>query len=134
MSSSTDVPSEDDKSFWNIRLLKFRVLIVGRANAGKTTILERLMDADREKNMNLVRISKIGHTYYPLELRRGLHNVEDEIHFAHKPGFIFHDSRGVEAGSGEELSVVQQFVEHRSSVDDSREQLHAIWYNIPLLI
>jgi GTPase SAR1 family protein len=45
MTSHTETSSKDDLSFWNSRHLEFRVLILGRANAGKTTILERLTGA-----------------------------------------------------------------------------------------
>ena len=51
MASDIDTPSgdeildHDDLWFWNIRDLEFRILILGRANAGKTTILERLVGA-----------------------------------------------------------------------------------------
>jgi len=51
MASETGTPSSDeisdqmDLSFWKKRDLEFRILILGRANAGKTTILERLADA-----------------------------------------------------------------------------------------
>ena len=37
--------SSDDLEFFKSRGLKFRVLILGRANTGKTTILERITDA-----------------------------------------------------------------------------------------
>ncbi|KAJ7480371.1 hypothetical protein B0H11DRAFT_1724914 [Mycena galericulata] len=127
MSSSTEISPEDDKSFWNIRELRFRVLILGRANAGKTTILERLTGAAMDT-------AKVRRNRKVLRDQRGVHNIEDEIHFSSKPGFVFHDSCGVEAGSTEELSVVKQFVERCSSVNNSREQLHAIWYSFPLLI
>ncbi|KAJ7438517.1 hypothetical protein B0H11DRAFT_2254520 [Mycena galericulata] len=132
MSSSTEIPVQDDMSFWNIRNLKFRVLILGRANAGKTTVLERLMGA----TVDTAEVHRDGEVL-PDQIvtgqsDRGLHNVKDEIHFASKPGFVFHDSRGVEAGSTEELSVVKQFVEHRSSVETIRTQLHAIWMCLPL--
>ena len=61
--------------------------------------------------------------------QRGLHNVYDEIHFPSRPGFVFHDSRGFEAGSSEELRTLQEFVESRSSAARNiYEQLHAIWY------
>jgi hypothetical protein len=49
MNSDVKTPSENDLSFWNDRHLKFRVLILGRANAGKTTILERLTGATIDK-------------------------------------------------------------------------------------
>jgi GTPase SAR1 family protein len=49
MNSDAEILSEDDLSFWNDRHLKFRVLILGRANAGKTTILERLTGASMDE-------------------------------------------------------------------------------------
>jgi GTPase SAR1 family protein len=45
MTSHTETTSTDDLSFWTSRRLEFRVLILGRANAGKTTILERVAGA-----------------------------------------------------------------------------------------
>jgi GTPase SAR1 family protein len=45
MTSHTETASTDDLSFWTCRELEFRVLILGRANAGKTTILERVAGA-----------------------------------------------------------------------------------------
>ncbi|KAJ7721237.1 hypothetical protein B0H14DRAFT_2411705, partial [Mycena olivaceomarginata] len=107
----------------------FRVLILGRANAGKTTILERLTGA----SMDEAEIWRDGEIL-PGQLvskgpKRGLHNIDDEIRFRSKPGFVFHDSRGVEAGSATELSIVQRFVEERSSTAKELQiQLHVIWY------
>jgi len=73
------------------------------------------------------------HVYWvltcPHRRQRGLHNISDEIRFPSRPGFVFHDSRGFEAGSSEELSTVRKFVEDRSStVSKLWMQLHAIWY------
>ncbi|KAJ7784044.1 hypothetical protein B0H14DRAFT_2538160 [Mycena olivaceomarginata] len=129
MNSDAETPSENDLSFWNDRHLKFRVLILGRANAGKTTILERLMGATMDE-AEAWRDGKIlpGQTVKG-QRDRGLHNINDEIRFCSRPGFVFHDSCGVEAGSATELSTVQQFVHKRSlAVTDLRDQLHAIWY------
>ncbi|KAJ7843308.1 hypothetical protein B0H14DRAFT_2778862, partial [Mycena olivaceomarginata] len=53
--------------------------------------------------------------------------------FRSRPGFVFHDSCGVEVGSATELSTVQQFVHKRSlAATDLRDQLHAIWMCLPL--
>ncbi|KAJ7689089.1 hypothetical protein B0H14DRAFT_2551037 [Mycena olivaceomarginata] len=126
MNSDAETPSENDLSFWSDRDLKFRVLILGRANAGKTTILERLTGASMEE-AEVWRNGQI----LPGQVspKRGLHNINDEICFRSKPGFVFHDSCGVEAGSATELSTVQRFVEERSlAAKDLRDQLHAIWY------
>ncbi|KAF8962884.1 hypothetical protein BDZ97DRAFT_1662326 [Flammula alnicola] len=121
-SSSDKIPDHDDLSFLKTRNLKFRVLILGRANAGKTTILERLTGSSIDK-------AKVWRRGKLLAGQRGLHNIDDEICFPSLPRFVFHDSRGFEAGSSEELSTVRQFVEDRSSAAKSLwTQLHAIWY------
>ncbi|KAJ7792485.1 hypothetical protein B0H14DRAFT_167413 [Mycena olivaceomarginata] len=127
MNSDAETHSENDLSFWNDRHLKFRVLILGRANAGKTTILERLTGATMGE-AGIWRGGKLlsGQTVEG-QRDRGLHNIDDEIRFRSRPGFVFHDSRGVEAGSATELSTVQRFVHERSlATTDLRDQLHAI--------
>ncbi|KAJ6447862.1 hypothetical protein C8R45DRAFT_789871, partial [Mycena sanguinolenta] len=104
---------------------KFRVLILGRANAGKTTILERLTGA----TMDEAEVWRDGEIL-PGQVgpKRGLHNINDEIRFRSRPGFVFHDSRGVEAGSATELSTVQQFLDMRSlAARNLQNQLHVIW-------
>ncbi|KIJ41352.1 hypothetical protein M422DRAFT_85328, partial [Sphaerobolus stellatus SS14] len=102
------------------RNLRFRVLILGRANAGKTTILERLTGASAGE-------AEIRRNGRRLEGQRGLHHVQDEITYPSHPGFIFHDSSGFEAGSAEELATVRQFVANSSTATDIKKQLHAIW-------
>jgi hypothetical protein len=39
-----------------------------------------------------------------------MHNIDDELVFTNHDGYIFHDSRGLEAGGEEELKIVQDFV------------------------
>jgi hypothetical protein len=47
--------------------------------------------------------------------------------FDSNPGYVFHDSRGFEAGRTSELDDVKSFIQHRSTAKDLGEQLHAIW-------
>ena len=61
-------------------------------------------------------------------MQRGLHNVKDEIIFANRKGYVFHDSRGFEAGGEDELKTVQAFVRHRSRERRLQDRLHAIWF------
>ncbi|KDR66155.1 hypothetical protein GALMADRAFT_1202735 [Galerina marginata CBS 339.88] len=130
-----DEPSNDsDLGFWTRRKLEFRILILGRANAGKTTILERLAGA----SINEAQVKRGGELLADRAIEgqsnRGMHNIVDEIRFRSLPGFVFHDSCGFEAGSLEELSTVQQFVvNHSSEVNSTQKQLHAIWYGYCLL-
>ncbi|KAF8063981.1 hypothetical protein FPV67DRAFT_196314 [Lyophyllum atratum] len=142
---ATDVPSDneivdepDDSdesglSFFTGRGLQFRILILGRANAGKTTILERLTGASRDQAQVWRDGSLLNSQTIEGQSGRGLHNVEDEIRFPSRPGFVFHDSLGIEAGSSTELSTVRKFAEYRSSeAKNIKEQLHAIWMCLPL--
>ncbi|KAF8323443.1 hypothetical protein F5887DRAFT_903483 [Amanita rubescens] len=116
----------------------FRILVIGRANAGKTTILEKvcgvtratkpiIYNKDGELSNNDVWMLPIPMQQY----QRGLHDIEHQITY---PGsnFIFHDSRGFESGSTEELEIAWKFIEKKSAETELKNQLHAIWYCIPM--
>jgi hypothetical protein len=57
-----------------------------------------------------------------------MHNIEDELIFTSHTGYIFHDSRGFEAGGEDELKVVQEFVRRKSRERQLKDRLHAIWF------
>lgn len=48
--------------------------------------------------------------------------------FRSNPRFIFHDSRGFEAGNTMELKLVKQFLDERALKFKLKERVHAIWY------
>ncbi|KAF8341069.1 hypothetical protein F5887DRAFT_977176 [Amanita rubescens] len=64
-------------------------------------------------------------------LGRGLHDIWHQITY---PGsnFVFHDSQGFESGSTEELEIAWKFIEKKSAETELKNQLHAIWYCIPM--
>jgi hypothetical protein len=66
-------------------------------------------------------------------MQRGEHNIEHELIFSNHEGYIFHDSRGFEAGGDNELKIVQEFVRRMSQERPLEERLHAIW-SVPLSI
>jgi hypothetical protein len=68
-----------------------------------------------------------------LLLQRGLHDIEDELVFTNHDGYVFHDSRGFEAGAEEELKIVQDFVRRKSQEELLKDKLHAIWF-VPSII
>ncbi|KAL4074914.1 hypothetical protein V8B97DRAFT_2022521 [Scleroderma yunnanense] len=103
------------------RIGHFRVLVIGRSNAGKTTILQRVC--------NTTELPEIFNTQG--EKVRGYHNIEDELIFRSNPGFIFHDSRGFEAGSENELNLMKNFVAERATTMKLEKRIHAIWFCIP---
>ena len=51
--------------------------------------------------------------------------------FSNHDGYIFHDSRGLEAGSDKELKIVQEFIRERSGKRHSRDRIHVIRYVLP---
>jgi hypothetical protein len=63
-----------------------------------------------------------------LLVQRGGHDIENELAFKNHRGYVFHDSRGFEAGDAKELKIVQDFVRRRSQERTLAKRLHAIWF------
>ncbi|KAF8327980.1 hypothetical protein F5887DRAFT_159461 [Amanita rubescens] len=143
MAATTGAPSLiSDADETHVQILKerylcphFRILVIGRANAGKTTILEKVCGVAKgtkpiiyDMDGNQLEQSMI---HLMPSVERGLHDIEHQITY---PGsnFIFHDSRGFESGSTEELEIAWKFIERKSVETELKNQLHAIWYCIPM--
>ncbi|KAF8336703.1 hypothetical protein F5887DRAFT_1063198 [Amanita rubescens] len=122
MAATTGAPSLSSRLIYERYLCPhFHILVIGRANAGKTTILEKVCGVAKGTKPII----------YDMDVERGLHDIEHQITY---PGsnFIFHDSRGFEAGSTEELEIAWKFIERKSVETELKNQLHAIWYCIPM--
>ncbi|KAE9408472.1 hypothetical protein BT96DRAFT_699892 [Gymnopus androsaceus JB14] len=103
---------------------KFRILVIGRANAGKTTICQMMCNTKdppivHDRNGNKIDIVPSS--------ERGIHDINNEITYEANPGFVFHDSGGFESGSSEEMKTVHAFIKARSEATTLKKQLHAIW-------
>jgi hypothetical protein len=61
-------------------------------------------------------------------LQRGQHDITDELMFSNHKGYVFHDTRGFESGSTNELKIVQEFVRDRAGRKRLQDRLHAIWF------
>jgi hypothetical protein len=66
-------------------------------------------------------------------VQRSGHDIEDEIVFETHDGWIFHEPRGFESGSRDELKIVQDFVPRRWRERRLKDRLHAIWF-VPLSV
>ena len=61
--------------------------------------------------------------------------IEYEITYPSNPHFVFHDSRGIEAGaetdSASEIQIehIHAFINDRAQRKRIKDQLHAIWYD-----
>ncbi|KAI6104000.1 hypothetical protein EV401DRAFT_2243375 [Pisolithus croceorrhizus] len=105
---------------------------MGRANAGKTTILQRLCNTTDQPEIFNGEAQRVNATTVQGSLTRGLHNIEDELVFRGSPRFIFHDSRGFEAGGETQFDLMKKFVMDRAKTTQLNERIHAIWFCIPL--
>ena len=52
--------------------------------------------------------------------------------FSNHNGYVFHDSRGIESGSIEELEILKEFIQRRCREKRLRDKLHAIWFGLSL--
>ncbi|KAH9165341.1 hypothetical protein EDB89DRAFT_1911510 [Lactarius sanguifluus] len=108
--------------------VQFRVLIIGRANAGKTSILQRICETTESpviyRGKEEVRLDP--------SMDRGEHTIDDELVFSNNKDYVFHDSRGIESGSTEELGILQEFVRRKCGERRLQDRLHAIWYCVPM--
>ncbi|KAH8986670.1 hypothetical protein EDB86DRAFT_3048667 [Lactarius hatsudake] len=108
--------------------VQFRVLIIGRANAGKTSILKRICETTESP------VIYRGEEEVKLDpsMDRGEHRIDDELVFSNHRGYVFHDSRGIEAGSAGELDILRDFIQRKCGERRLRDRLHAIWYCVPM--
>ncbi|KIK19587.1 hypothetical protein PISMIDRAFT_107293 [Pisolithus microcarpus 441] len=116
---------------------RFRVLVMGRANAGKTTILQRVCNSTDKPKIFDGRGNKVHsygvETYVETEyFKRGYHDIKHELVFRSNLGFVFHDSCGFEAGSAEQFEQMKEFVVDRATAGSVNERVHAIWFCIPM--
>ncbi|KAG2128709.1 hypothetical protein DEU56DRAFT_872616 [Suillus clintonianus] len=109
------------------KIVRFRILIIGRANAGKTTILKRVCNTKENPDIFNGAGEKVR-----IVMLRGEHDIEHEMVFRKNPGFIFHDSRGFEAGGESEYDGVNAFITERSKKEVIKDRIHTIWYCIPM--
>ncbi|EIW77595.1 hypothetical protein CONPUDRAFT_62041 [Coniophora puteana RWD-64-598 SS2] len=110
----------------------FRVLIIGRANAGKTTILQKVCNVDKDTEP----VVPGSYTLFQVSLsnrwrQRGRHDITNQITYPDSR-FIFHDSRGIEAGSVDEFQIIHKFIRERASKTSLAEHLHAIWFCVSM--
>jgi hypothetical protein len=66
--------------------------------------------------------------YFLLKVwQRGEHDIENEMIFKSNTAFVFHDSRGFEAGRTFEMDKVKDFLQKCSGNSSIRDHLHVIW-------
>ncbi|KIM62743.1 hypothetical protein SCLCIDRAFT_1214852 [Scleroderma citrinum Foug A] len=114
------------------RIGRFRVLVIGRSNSGKTTLLQRVCSTTELAEVVDAKGEKLDPTVVQGSLKRGHHDIENELYFWSNPRFVFHDSRGFESGSVSELESMKRFIAERATKKKLAERIHAIWFCIPM--
>ncbi|KAF8815628.1 hypothetical protein BYT27DRAFT_7079477 [Phlegmacium glaucopus] len=109
----------------------FRILIIGKANAGKTTLLKKVCNSIDDPEIYSPSGGKLDLSIVQGSSERGMHDIENQLIFKSNRRFIFHDSRGFESGSLDEMQTVKSFISERAKRGDLSNQLHAIWYCLP---
>ncbi|KAH9159527.1 hypothetical protein EDB89DRAFT_2236766 [Lactarius sanguifluus] len=121
---NTIAPMDTQRPHRRIPYVQFRVLVIGRANAGKTSVLQRICETTESP------VIYRGNEMVTLDpsMDRSEQNIDDEVVFSNHPGYVFHDSRGIESGSMEELQIVQEFIRRKCRERRLEDRLHAIWF------
>ncbi|KAF9479375.1 hypothetical protein BDN70DRAFT_993508 [Pholiota conissans] len=107
---------------------RFRILVIGRADCGKTTLLQRVCNTTEDP---CIYDDKSKDLLEPT-LARGVHDINRPFAFKSNPRLIFHDSPDIEAGDEMQLQEVLSFLEERTKATDVNDQVHAIWFCIVL--
>ncbi|KAG9307919.1 hypothetical protein JVU11DRAFT_12919 [Chiua virens] len=111
---------------------RFRVLIIGRPNAGKTMILKQICNSTEDPVIYDRNRNEVDPEIIQESSDRGIHDIWKELVFRGNPGFVFHDSQGFESGSIEEFEQTKAFVLKHAKTAFLKERIHAIWYCIPM--
>ncbi|KZS96486.1 hypothetical protein SISNIDRAFT_483043 [Sistotremastrum niveocremeum HHB9708] len=94
----------------------FRILVCGRSGVGKSTLVSEVFDFEADN----------ADTATP-----GEHDINKEITSGRNASLVLHDSRGLEAGSSDNLESIRKFIQDRRK-GSLAEQVHAIWYCIQI--
>ncbi|KAJ6455170.1 hypothetical protein C8R45DRAFT_1222596 [Mycena sanguinolenta] len=91
---------------------RFRVLVVGRSGAGKSSLIDYAFGID---------LKTVAHG------KRGQCSIRDEIISEHNAHFVLHDSMGFEPGNTEEFETAREFLMSRGKKVPLKDRVHAIW-------
>ncbi|KAF8263471.1 hypothetical protein EI94DRAFT_1807146 [Lactarius quietus] len=124
-------PMDTEKILRRIPTFVFRVLVVGRANSGKTSILQRVCETTESPTIYRKRYRRTVEVKLDPSVDRGEHEIDDELMFSNHGGYVFHDSRGIECGDTKELEILKAFIQRKCENKRLYEKLHAIWFGLP---
>ncbi|KAF8549884.1 hypothetical protein OG21DRAFT_1488196 [Imleria badia] len=96
---------------------QFRLLIIGNAGVGKSSLINKVFGVDDVNTSTNT---------------RGAANIDQEFVSPKNERFVVHDSLGFEAGDERNIAIVKDFVARRKAKPGLKDQLHAIWLCLEL--
>ncbi|KAI6163975.1 hypothetical protein EDD17DRAFT_1808053 [Pisolithus thermaeus] len=98
---------------------RFRILVVGKTGAGKSSLIDRVFGTDTAGVAN----DQPGKA----QIGNGLISSQNDR-------FILHDSQGFEPGEGRNYDIVKSFIEAKKKEPHIKDRLHAVWFCFPVPI
>ncbi|KAG1755937.1 GTP-binding protein [Suillus lakei] len=121
------------KPQWRQNSHYFRILVIGKVNSGKTTILQRVCKSMEDPDIYDSAGRQVNDaSVLAAAIDQGVHDIENQLVFPCTPGFVFHASCGFEAGGCSEFDKVKAFIARRSKNKYLNDRIHAIWYCVPM--
>ncbi|OJA11288.1 hypothetical protein AZE42_05694 [Rhizopogon vesiculosus] len=90
---------------------RFRILVIGKSGVGKSSLINKAFGVN-----TLVS-----------DERRGETDINTEFISEQNDKFVLHESKGFEPGEGDNLEIVQQFIQQRRQMMVLKYQVHAVW-------
>ncbi|KAJ7730913.1 hypothetical protein B0H16DRAFT_207391 [Mycena metata] len=97
----------------------FRILVIGGADAGKTTLMKKLCDSIEDPEV----FSPSGEKIDPSNVAK--RDINNQLVFKSNQRLIIHEAHD------DELRQITAFTASRAVAKKVSEQLHAIWYCLP---
>lgn len=92
---------------------RFRLLVVGKAGVGKSTLINKAFGLNDE--------SMTSHN------KAGSCNINQELCPPSNDRLVVHDSQGFDAGEQDNLHLLEQFIQERTTTNDLSQRLHCVW-------
>lgn len=60
-------------------------------------------------------------------MTKTVYTLSLDVHLCSDNDYVFHDSKGMEAGSSDELVVLREFIQRKRKMKALSQRLHVIW-------